>query len=130
MTTTSLLESCLANSSSGSRRMMLRPNRLTLPFFQYRLGKGAVNIQSDESHARILVLDRLNGSSRAIRHLLIRAHSAARGGHVTSSGFQPSVCRRPARTFVLPAPRVPDGLTITPLPRGSGGYQGRRNHHA
>ena len=26
------------------------------------------------------------------------------------------VCRRPARTFVLPAPRVPDGLTISPLP--------------
>jgi transposase InsO family protein len=59
----------------------------------------------------------LNGSSRATRHLLIRAHSAsgpvAGGGHVTSSGSQPSVCRRPARTFVLPAPRVPDGLTIT-----------------
>ncbi|MGO9234340.1 MAG: hypothetical protein ACLP4V_09780, partial [Methylocella sp.] len=37
----------------------------------------------------------------------------ARGGHVTSSGSQPNVYRRPARTFVLPAPRVPDGLTIT-----------------
>jgi hypothetical protein len=24
--------------------------------------------------------------------------------------------RRPARTFVLPAPRVPDGLTISPVP--------------
>ena len=63
------------------------------------------------------VLDRWNGSSRATRHLLIRARSAsgpvARGGHVTSSGSQPRVCRRPARTFVLPAPRVPDGLTIT-----------------
>src|SRR6516162_2077693 len=29
------------------------------------------------------------------------------------SGSQPRVCRRPARTFVLPTPRVPDGLTIT-----------------
>src|SRR6516162_11849834 len=37
----------------------------------------------------------------------------ARGGHVTRSGSQPRVCRRPARTFVLPTPRVPDGLTIT-----------------
>jgi hypothetical protein len=28
-----------------------------------------------------------------------------------SLGSQPNVYRRPARTFVLPAPRVPDGLT-------------------
>src|SRR5215471_18803121 len=57
------------------------------------------------------VLNRLNGSSRATRHLLIRARSAsgpvARGGHVTSSGSQPRVCRRPARTFVLPTPPCP-----------------------
>jgi hypothetical protein len=61
-----------------------------------------------------------SGRWRATRHLLIRAHGAsgkvARGGHVTSSGSQPTVYRRPARTFVLPAPRVPDGLTITPSP--------------
>ena len=60
------------------------------------------------------------GSWRATRHLLIRAHGAsgkvARGGHVTSSGSQPTVYRRPARTFVLPAPRVQDGLTISPSP--------------
>jgi len=37
-------------------------------------------------------------------------------GHVTSSGSRPIVYRRPARTFVLPAPRVPDGLTISPSP--------------
>src|SRR3981189_899802 len=31
----------------------------------------------------------------------------------------------PARTFVLPAPRVPDGLTISLSPlRGTGGQQG------
>ena len=44
-----------------------------------------------------------SGSWRATRHLLIRAHGAsgkvARGGHVTSSGSQPTVYRRPARTF-------------------------------
>src|SRR5580698_9944720 len=61
-----------------------------------------------------------SGSWRATRHLLIRAHGAsgkvARGGHVTSSGSQPTVYRRPARTFVLPAPRVQDGLTIAPPP--------------
>src|SRR5207244_4383239 len=71
---------------------------------------------------------RSNGSRRATRHLLIRARSAsgpvARGGHVTSSGSQPRVCRRPARTFVLPAPRVPDGLTITLLPKERAEHQG------
>jgi hypothetical protein len=36
---------------------------------------------------------------------------------MTSSGSRPRVCRRPARTFVLPAPRVPDGLTIILLPK-------------
>src|SRR5499427_1240816 len=85
------------------------------------LGKGAVNIQSNDPHARILRSRWFeNGSSRATRHLLIRARSAsgqvARGGHVMSSGSQPSVCWRPARTFVLPTPRVPDGLTITRFP--------------
>src|SRR4029077_587771 len=61
-----------------------------------------------------------SGSWRATRHLLIRAHGAsgkvARGCQVTSSGSRPTVYRRPARTFVLPAPRVPDGLTISPVP--------------
>src|SRR5215471_7917071 len=74
------------------------------------------------------VLDRLNGSSRATRHLLIRARSAsgpvARGGHVMSSGSQPRVCRRPARTVVLPAPRVPDGLTITRFAEEAANTQG------
>ena len=40
------------------------------------------------------------------------------------SGSQPRVCRRPARTFVLPAPRVPDGLTINPLSEESSRHQG------
>jgi Integrase core domain len=74
-----------------------------------------------------------NGSWRATRHLLIRAHGAsgkvARGGPVTSSGSQPTVYRRPARTFVLPAPRVPDGLTISPVPfRKQPDNQGAENH--
>src|SRR6202012_4886058 len=57
-----------------------------------------------------------SGSWRATRHLLIRAHGAsgkvARGGHVTSSGSQPTVYRRPGPTFVLPAPRVPAGAHL------------------
>ena len=47
-----------------------------------------------------------------------RSRKVARGGHVTSSGSRPTVYGRPARTFVLPAPRVPDGLTISLSPFG------------
>src|SRR5215813_11138981 len=94
----------------------------------HRLGKSAVNIQSNDPHTSTLRSRRLNGSSRATRHLLIRARSAsgqvARGGHVTSSGSQPRVCRRPAHTFVLPAPRVPDGLTITRFPEEAADTRG------
>src|SRR4051794_11349390 len=86
---------------------------------RHRFSEGAVDIQSDNAHAgslRALLVP--IGSRRATRQLLIRAHGAsgrvARGGHVTSSGSQPNVCWRPARTFVLPVPRVPDGLTIRP----------------
>src|SRR3546814_19425239 len=65
-------------------------------------------------------LCRQDGSGLATRHLLIRSRGAAgkvaRGGHVTSSGSQPRVYRRPARTFVLPVPCVPGGLTIEPSP--------------
>src|ERR1700720_3837144 len=85
------------------------------------LGESAVDIQSNDPHAcappSLFVR---SGSWRATRHLLIRAHGVsgkvARGGHVTSLGSRPTVYRRPARTFVLPAPRVPDGLTISPVP--------------
>src|ERR1700761_3510934 len=74
-----------------------------------------------------------SGSWRATRHLLIRAHGAsgkvARGGHVTSSGSRPTVYRRPARTFVLPAPRVQDGLTISPSPfRNQAGSKAPTDH--
>ena len=66
-----------------------------------------------------------NGSSRATRQLLIRARHAsgpvARGGHVTSSGFQPRVS---ACTFVLPASRAPDGLTITLFPQEAANTKG------
>jgi hypothetical protein len=99
--------------------MMTRPNRLNLPSFQATASAKARWISSPMIRIPVpSVLDGwLNGSSRATRHLLIRARSAsgqvARGDHLTSSGSRPEVCRRPARTLVLPTPRVPDGLTIT-----------------
>ena len=110
-----------ANAPSRSRRMSTRPGPpqpAVLP--SHRFGKGAVDIQSDDAHSCSLLQGSVkDGSSRATRHLLIRARRAsgkvARGGHVTSSGSQPTVYRRPARTFVLPAPRVPVGLTIRPF---------------
>jgi hypothetical protein len=63
------------------------------------------------------------------KQVQIRARGAsgqvARGGQVTSSGSQPNVYRRPARTFVLPVPRVPGGLTILLLSE-----EGRWTHKA
>lgn len=75
-------------SATRSRRMSTRPCHC--------FGEGAVNIQSDDKHARSSFLGSVkDGSWRATRHLLIRARSAsgkvARGGHVTSSGSQPTV---------------------------------------
>src|ERR1700729_4454969 len=120
-TTTSSFESFFAKASRRGRRMSTRPSRLSLPSSQATASAKARWISSPmiRMPAPPSLFVR-SGSWRATRHLLIRAHGAsgkvARGGHVTSSGSQPTVYRRPARTFVLPAPRVPDGLTISPSP--------------
>src|ERR1700760_4757035 len=119
-TTTSSFESFFAKASRTWRRMSTRPSRLSLPSSQATASAKARWISSPMMRMLPPSLFVQRGSWRATRHLLIRAHSAsgkvARGGHVTSSGSQPTVYRRPARTFVLPAPRVPDGLTISPAP--------------
>ena len=85
-----------------------------------RLGEGAVNIQSDDPHACSSVSVRskreLAGDTTSTDPRSRRIRESRKGGHVTSSGSRPTVYRRPARTFVLPAPRVPDGLTISPAP--------------
>ena len=121
-TTTSSCDSCRCEGRQQIAPHIdaAKPSELAV-IPRHRLGEGAVDIQSDDAHACSLRLSLVqNGSWRATRHLLIRARSAsgkvARGGHVTSSGSQPTVYRRPARTFVLPVPHVPDGLTIRPLP--------------
>src|SRR6202161_4438256 len=120
-TTTSSFESFFAKASRRGRRMSTRPSRWSLPSSQATASAKARWISSPmirmPAPPSLFVQ---GGSWRATRHLLIRAHGAsgkvARGGHVTSSGSQPTVYRRPARTFVLPAPRVQDGLTISPSP--------------
>src|ERR1700691_5019511 len=120
-TTMSSFESFFAKASRRGRRMSTRPSRLSLPSSQATASAKARWIS--RPMIRMGAPPSLfvqGGSWRATRHLLIRAHGAsgkvARGGHVTSSGSQPTVYRRPARTFVLPAPRVQDGLTISPSP--------------
>src|ERR1700759_5000762 len=119
-TTTSSFESFFAKASRRWRRMSTRPSRLSLPSSQATASANARWISSPMMRMLPPSLFVQSGSWRATRHLLIRAHGAsgkvARGGHVTSSGSQPTVYRRPARTFVLPAPRVQDGLTISPSP--------------
>src|SRR5271156_375789 len=120
-TTTSSFESFFAKASRRGRRMSTRPSRLSLPSSQATASAKARWIS--RPMIRMFAPPSLfvqGGSWRATRHLLIRAHGAsgkvARGGHVTSSGSQPTVYRRPARAFVLPAPLVQDGLTISPSP--------------
>src|ERR1700691_4478829 len=120
-TTMSSFESFFAKASRRGRRMSTRHSRLSLPSSQATASAKARWIS--RPMIRMVAPPSLfvqGGSWRATRHLLIRAHGAsgkvARGGHVTSSGSQPTVYRRPARTFVLPAPRVQDGLTISPSP--------------
>src|ERR1700677_3546494 len=118
--TTSSIESFFAKASRRGRRMSTRPSRLSLPSSQATASAKARWISRPMIRMFALRLFVRNGSWRATRHLLIRPHGAsgkvARGGHVTSSGSQPTVYRRPARTFVLPAPRIQDGLTISPSP--------------
>src|SRR6201994_2539518 len=120
-TTMSSLASFFAKASRRGRRMSTRPSRLSLPSSQATASAKARWIS--RPMIRMVAAPSLfvqSGSWRATRHLLIRAHGAsgkvARRGHVTSSGSRPRVYRRPARTFVLPAPRVQDGLTISPSP--------------
>src|ERR1700691_6047828 len=120
-TTVSSFESFFAKASRRGRRMSTRPSRLSLPSSQATASAKARWIS--RPMIRMGAPPSLfvqGGSWRATRHLLIRAHGAsgkvARGGHVTSSRSQPTVYRRPARTFVLPAPRVQDGLTISLSP--------------
>src|SRR5580700_3022750 len=110
ITTTSSFESFFAKASRRWRRMSTRPSRLSSPSSQATASAKARWISNPmirmPAPPSLFVQ---SGSWRATRHLLIRAHGAsgkvARGGHVTSSGSQPTVYRRPARTFVLPAPR-------------------------
>ena len=90
------------------------PSELTV-FPGHRLGKGAVNIKPYDPHA-VPSADpkrELAGNTTPTDPRSQRIRASRKGRHVTSSGSQPNVCGRPARTFVLPAPHVPDGLTIT-----------------
>ena len=44
-----------------------------------------------------------------------RIRASRRGGQITDRALSPWSKGRPARTHVLPAPHVPDGLTIAPI---------------
>src|ERR687889_455872 len=49
-----------------------------------------------------------------------RIRASRRGGQIMARGRSPSFKGRPARTPLLPVPRVPDGLTIAPIRRLAG----------
>ena len=117
-----------------------------------RLSEGAVDIQSDDTHApsvkrsdqarafvvlpRRWIVERTFACARPMpkareglgksqpqsaRFPAPRLHQAhvekAMQSRITlRTNSQPNVYRRPARAFVLSAPRVPDGLTLSPSP--------------
>src|SRR6204780_1464233 len=128
-TTMSSFESFFAKASRRGRRMSTRPSRLSLPSSQATASAKARWIS--RPMIRMFAPPSLfvqGGSWRATRHLLIRAHGAsgkvARGGHVTSSGSQPTVYRRPARPFVLPAPHLGWAHHIAGSLPGTAGQRG------
>jgi hypothetical protein len=48
-----------------------------------------------------------------------RIRASRRGGQIMARARSPWSKGRPARTHVLPAPHVPDGLTIAPIRRSA-----------
>src|ERR1700722_17693023 len=118
-TTTSSFESFFAKASRRGRRISTRPSRLSLPSSQatasakarwisrpmIRMFAGSVSVRSKR---------KLAGDTTSTDPRSRRIRESRKGRPCT--GSQPTVYRRPARTFVLPAPRVPDGLTISPSP--------------
>src|SRR5208282_4685859 len=88
-----------------------------------RLGEGAVDIQSNYAHACSSISVRskreLAGDTTSTDPRSRRIRESRKGRPCNELGLSATVYRRPARTFVLPAPRVPDGLTITPSPFGN-----------
>ena len=85
-----------------------------------RLGEGAVDIQTNDPHGCSSVSVRsgreLAGNTTSTDPRSRRIRESRKGRPCNELGSQPTVYRRPARTFVLPEPRVQDGLTISPSP--------------
>src|SRR6516164_3203101 len=120
ITITSSFESFFAKASRRWRRMSTRPSRLSLPSSQATASAKARWISNPMTRMLLppswFAQGELAGDTTSTDPRSQRIRESRKGGHVTSSGSRPTVYRRPARTFVLPTPRVPDGLTILPLP--------------
>src|SRR5215211_3574629 len=96
------------------------PSRTVLQ--HHRLGKDAVDVQSDNSHVRLLAScsRELAGNTAPTDPRSQRIRASRRGGQIMARALSPSFKGRPARTHVLPVPHVPDGLTIAPIRRSAG----------
>jgi transposase InsO family protein len=90
----------------------------------YRLGKGTVDVGSACPYLRS-PLCRMGacGQHDTYGSRSQRIRASRKGRPCNELGLSARRLQRPARTFVLPAPPVPDGLTIALLPQGSGEHQ-------
>ncbi|CAO4149463.1 hypothetical protein GPNCGGLF_LOCUS3157 [Methylorubrum aminovorans] len=100
-------------------------------FEHHRLGENAVDVQSHNPHEPVSSsrLRELAGNTATTDPRSQRIRASRRGGQITAWARSPSSKGRPARTHVLPVPRVPDGLTIAPI-RRSAERDGTEGHHA
>ena len=124
ITTSSSCVSVRANAARWSRVMPIRPSRLDRAVVQHhRLGEDAMNVQSNNPHRLASSCCRdpreLAGNTATTDPRSQRIRASRRGGQITARALSPWFKGRPARTHVLPAPHVPDGLTIAPTQRSA-----------
>jgi hypothetical protein len=104
------------------------------PVKHHRLRKDAMDIQSYHSHLCLLAcwftFRELAGNTAITDPRSQRIRASRRGDQITARALSPCSNERPARTCVLPAPHVPDGLTITPIQLEIGRTFERQSHHA
>jgi hypothetical protein len=115
----SSFESFFAKASRRGRRMSIRPSRSSLPSSQATASAKArwisnpmTRMPAPPSRSK----RELAGDTTSTDPRSRRIRESRKGRPCNELGSRPTVYRRPARTFVLPAPRVPDGLTILPVP--------------
>src|SRR5215469_10338010 len=128
MTTMSLLDSCLANSFRASRRYdTTQPAQLTV-FPGHRLGKSAVNIQSNDPHTSTLRSQsferELAGNTTPTDPRSQRIRASRKGRPCNELGLAAQGLSAACPHLCAPDAPCPRWAHHNSLPRGSGGHQG------